>query len=260
MRYFDVTLGPGHNALGFGASRGFGWTGLDPFPGHGLRDVLLNTGINTGLLGTELSGWASGSVVALLLVVVLRKVARGDTLMLAAAAAVVAGHAFYWFAGGPDFGPRYWFLVLVPCVALVARGLLALDAGDPPRATLAGLALTLSALAVFVPWRAADKYHDYRLMRPDVRDLARTHAWDGALVLVQGNRHPDYASAAAYLPVPLDAGGAVYAWDKDAAARRAALDAFPGRPVWIVAGPTRTGGAFRVVAGPLAGAARDSIR
>ena len=43
MAYFDRIFGPGSNALGFGANRGFNWSsGLDPYPGHGVRDVLVN--------------------------------------------------------------------------------------------------------------------------------------------------------------------------------------------------------------------------
>ena len=34
---------------------------------------------------------------------------------------------FYWYSGGPDFGARYWYLILVPLVVLSVRGLQALQ-------------------------------------------------------------------------------------------------------------------------------------
>ena len=43
--------------------------------------------------------------------------------MLAVIAVIVGLHCFYWFSGGPDFGARYWYLVLIPCIVLAVRGL-----------------------------------------------------------------------------------------------------------------------------------------
>jgi 4-amino-4-deoxy-L-arabinose transferase-like glycosyltransferase len=67
--YLDKHYGPGRNDLGFGPNRGLDFGGLDPFPGHGLRDVIVNTGVNVFSLNIELLGWATGSLlpVALLL-------------------------------------------------------------------------------------------------------------------------------------------------------------------------------------------------
>ena len=78
-----------------------------------------------------------------------------------------------------------------------------------------GLAcLCLMSLVTFVPWRAVDKYHQFRGMRSDVRDLANEHAFGESVVLVRGQRHPDYASAAVYNPVDLAAPETIYAWDR----------------------------------------------
>ena len=58
-----------------------------------------------------------------------------------------------------------------------------------------------------------------------------------------------------YNAVPLgDPERPVYAGDRGAAERAQLLAAYPGRAVWIVDGPSLTGGAFRVRAGPLTAA------
>jgi len=254
MAYTDELYGPGTNALGFGANRGLGWSGLDPFPGHGLRDVLVNTNLNTFALNLELFGWGAGSLLLVAVALLHGRFGRGDRQLLAAIAGVVGLHSLYWFSGGPDFGARYWFLVIVPAVGLSARAFTALaGAGEEPagRGFLAVVALVLGGMLVFVPWRAADKYYHYRGMRPDIPVLAARHHFGRDLVLIRGRRHPDYASAAVYNPLDLEANAPVYAWDRSAELRAELVARFPDRPIWIVDGPSRTADGFVVVAGPL---------
>jgi len=196
----------------------------------------------------------SGTFIAILRGAALR---RQDWWFIVAIAAVVGAHSFYWFSGGPDFGARYWYLIIVPCCALLARSLGRLDdsvAGSTRPATAVrsvALLLMLSSLVVYVPWRANGKYWHYRGMRSDIRQLAAQRHFGRSLVLVRGARHPDYASAAIYNPIDLHADAPIYAWDASEGIRADLLDAYPDRPVWIVDGPTLTGGAYRVVAGPL---------
>ncbi|MFZ5623658.1 MAG: hypothetical protein ACOY71_04400 [Gemmatimonadota bacterium] len=258
MTYVDRTYHPGANDLGFGPNRGLGWSGLDPLPGHGLPDVLINANFNLFALNTELLGWACGSILPLALAVFARRRAvAGDRLMGVTILAVIGAHSFYWFSGGPDFGPRYWYLLIVPAIALAARGVeTARETLEhrPERIRLAAVLLIVLALTAFVPWRAGDKYQHYRGMRADLRRLAAAQRWDsGTLVLVRGKRHPDYASAAAYLPLDLAAGGPVYAWARSAETADSVLRAYPHRRVWLVDGPSLTDGAGYVVrSGPLA--------
>jgi 4-amino-4-deoxy-L-arabinose transferase-like glycosyltransferase len=251
MAYTDSIYGVGTNALGFGANRGLGWPGLDPFPGHGLIDVLVNGNLNVFQVNTELLGWAVGSSLPILLLLAAGPLRTADRWMIVGALAIIAIHSVYWFSGGPDFGARYWYLILVPCIALAARGVLALGAkfpsdGHAARVQAAAIALCLATLFVFVPWRAIDKYFHYRNMRPDVRTLAETHDFGKSIVFVRGNRHPDYASAAIYNPLDLSADEPIYVWDRGPDLARQVLAAFPGRAIHIVDGPTRTGGRFRV--------------
>ncbi len=253
MDYTDRVYGVGTNAMGFGPEKGLGWPGLDPFPGHGAIDVLVNGNLNLYQVNVELLGWSVGSILILALLLFGGRMRRGDWMMLWPVALVVGAHAFYWFSGGPDFGARYWYLILLPCLALAARGLqeVAGDEMGGPRSWTAAAVLVAGAVLVFVPWRAVDKYHHYRNMRPDVRVLAEERGFGDALVLVRGDRHPDYASAAIYNPLDLRGAGPIYAWDRSAEVRAAVLEAYPDRPVWVVDGPTVTGGGFEVVQGPV---------
>lgn len=257
--YTDRIYGAGTNAMGFGADRGLGWFGaLDPFPGHGPLDVLVNSNFNLYGLNVELLGWSTGSLLLLALFCFSRRLNHVDWWMLAVIASVIGIHGLYWFSGGPDFGPRYWYLILFPCLALAARGLPTLgemlnrlDKNAHVRVIFGSLVLSTLAVVVFWPWRAVDKYHHYRNMRPDIRRLAEERAFGESLVLVRGNRHPDYASAAIYNPLDLRASRPIYAWDRGPEVRSALLSAYADRPVWVVEGPSVTGSGFRIVAGPL---------
>jgi len=258
VAYTDKLYGQKSNAYGFGPERGLGWP-IDPFPGHGPLDALINADLNAFSINIELFGWSTGSLLLAALPLLLGKLRRPDRLMLAVIAAIFVLHFFYWFSGGPDFGARYWFLMLVPCVALAASGLRLLEATTgstaPSAFTPAVLALCLLALVNYFPWRAVDKYYQYLDMRPDIPRLAAHHSFGASLVLVRGDRHPDYASAAVYNPIDLQAPAPIYAWDRSPQVRAQILRAYPGRPVWLLDGPSITGGPFRVAAGPLTPAA-----
>jgi hypothetical protein len=255
MSYVDKYYAPGANDMGFGANRGMGWGGLDPWPGHGLRDVLLNTLLNGAALNLEMFAWATGSVLLLAGLLATGRLRRLDAAMLGIILLVLGLHAFYWFGGGPDFAARYWFLILIPCIALTARAPTALlGAGTPAesRGTAMLLALSASAMLTWMPWRSVEKYHGFRYMTPAMRDFVSTTPLDNALVLVRGRRHPDYHLAALENPLDLaDTSRTIFAWDRTSDIRKATIAAFPGRVVYVVDGPTITGGGFRVVAGPL---------
>ncbi|MEO6445466.1 MAG: hypothetical protein ABIZ91_03490, partial [Gemmatimonadaceae bacterium] len=225
-----------------------------PWPGHGLRDVVLNSMLNGAALNMELFAWACGSLVFVVALIVTRRLRALEWSMLAIIALVVGLHALYWFSGGPDFAARYWYLVIVPCIVLTVRAPAALfGAGTPgaTRATVVMLALSASSVLTWTPWRASDKYHGYRQMGGEMRDFTRQQSLGDALVLVRGRRHPDYHEASLENPLDLRAPVTIYAWDRSAEVRRAAVAAYPDRPVYIIDGPTITGGGFRIVAGPL---------
>jgi len=266
MLYTDERFGAGSNAFGFGPNRGMGWP-IDPFPGHGPIDALVNGNLNTFSVNIELFGWIIGSLLLVAFFLVRAKWQRSDWLMMSVIVTVFVAHFFYYFSGGPDFGARYWFLIIVPCIALSVRGLqvLAESIGDRGlgwfRPLVLVSALALCTLVNYFPWRAVDKYYHYLNMRPDVRDLASKHGFGKSLVLIQGDEQPDYASAAAYNPVDIRGAEApVYAWDRTPGTTAQLLHAYSNRPVWIVRGPTRTREGYRILAGPLAaGAAQAAL-
>ena len=263
MQFTDSVYGKNSNAYGFGPDRGMGWP-TDPFPGHGNRDAIVNADLNSTAIQVELFGWSIGSFAPLLLLLALGGLVRGDRLLLTITGAIFTAYYFNYFSGGPDFGGRYWYLMIVPFVALTARGLdrVAARMGGVPTESAAhrgrvigGIALLLlGGLTVFVPWRALDKYHHYRGMQPGLSDLAAERRFGRSLVLIRGRETPDFASAAVENPLDLRAAVPLYAWDRGAAVRDSLAVVYADRPVWVVDGPSRTGAGYAVVAGPITAA------
>ncbi len=257
MAYFDKYYGEGVNALGFGPDRGLDWRGLDPFPGHGFADVILNNYLNTFASNVELFGWVTGSLWLVFLVFITGAARRLDFQMLLVVLVVAGLHSLYWFNGGPDYGARYWFLILLPLIILTVHGACLIGERLPSRQhgmtqVITGiLALCMASAVTFVPWRAIDKYFHYKNMRPDIRRLARNNDFTNSLVLIKGGRFDDYMSAAVYNAPDIVSGTTIYAWDRDPVIRKRLLNAFGNRRVWLVDGPTVTGAGFRIVAGPL---------
>lgn len=261
--YVDQNQYPGANDLGFGANVGnFGWTGIDALPGHGPIDVLMNSSQNLYFMNFDLFGWAGGSLIFVFLMAVWRKF-RGDLLMWGLVLATWLALSAYWYSGGPDFGARYWYLMLVPMVVITLRGAMEFAArlqaagASPAAGSRVGafiLIATIISVCNLLPWRSLGKYHNYRGITPEVRTLAREHNFGRSLVLIRGKEWPDYYSAFPLNPPRFDrdAPGPIYAMDlgPDSAARLRAY--YSDRPVWILEGPSLTGSGFRIVAQPAA--------
>jgi len=260
MVWADKYMGLNSNAMGFGPDRGAGWP-LDPYPGHSPLEGVINSNLNITTINTELFGWSIGSLLLIALFCLSLKLRSGDWLMGSLIAGIFIAHFFYWFSGGPDFAARYWYLMIVPCVVFSVRGLQMLinrlmhESRQPhlpkTRVLVGILSLSVMALLNFMPWRAIDKYHYYLRMRPDIRQLAKEHNFGKSLILIRGERFPDFASAAIYNPINLQANAPVFAWDKNPAARAKVLLAYSDRPVWIVNGPSLTQAGFQIIEGPL---------
>jgi 4-amino-4-deoxy-L-arabinose transferase-like glycosyltransferase len=258
--YYDQYFGPGVFALGFGSNRGLGWQ-LDAFPGHSPLEALVNASLNFFSINIELFGWSTGSLVLVGLLVFSGRLQRSDYLMIAVIFASVGLYSLFWYSGGPDFGARYWYLTIIPFVALTVRSLEWLEQRFKGEATkdqsrsiklLSAVALlSLLTLINYIPWRAIDKYHHYLGMRPDIQKLAREYDFGKSLVLIRGDSHPDYASAWVFNPLDPYADSPIYAWDRDLQLRAQILEAYRDRQVWLVDGPTITRGGYKVVQGPL---------
>ncbi len=258
--YTDQRFGKNSNAYGFGPDRGMGWP-IDPNPGHSPLDATINADLNTFSINIELFGWGTGSLFLIALMLLAGKYRTSDLLMLAVMAAVFGVFFFYYFSGGPDFGARYWYLMIVPLAALSARGIQTLEqklsltetSQNPHSARVMAVIFSLCLMAIvnYFPWRAIDKYFHYLDMRPDIRYLAEEYHFGKSLVLIQGESQPDYASAAVYNPLDLESDAPIYVWDRSPEVRQAVLQAYPDRTVWIIAGPTITQAGFQVVEGPV---------
>jgi hypothetical protein len=264
MAYMDRIFGPGINALGFGPDRGLSWSGIDPFPGHGLPDVVVNNTLSLQAINIEMFGWAVGSLVPILLLLLWRKRGRlepADRWMLVFIGAVFVLQSLYWYAAAAGFGARYHFLVIAPLVVLTARAVVRfgqrLETAAPGRPTGQGVVLmaisvlSLSTLLNFVPWRAIDKYHHYRNMRPDVRGIIAGEAAGPTLLLISGRKHPDLNSALVYSAIDPKGEEPVVAWDRSPDVRQRVLQAYPERPVFLIDGPSVTGMGYQIRAGPL---------
>jgi 4-amino-4-deoxy-L-arabinose transferase-like glycosyltransferase len=257
--YYTKYFWSGVMAYGFGESRGFGW-GLDAFPGHSPLEALINAALNTFLLNTELFGWACGSLIFIIYIIFSGNLRRKDFWALAAIGIIIVGYGFFWYHGGPDFGARYWFLAIIPLITLTVRGVETLgeksNANDSEsnvntRVCFAVVTLCAMSLLTYFPWRATDKYFRYLEMQPGILRLARENNFGKSLVLIRGAEHPDYQSAWIYNPLDFAADAPVYAHDKSPEIRARLLQAFPERPVWIVDGPTRAGGVYKIAQGPV---------
>jgi hypothetical protein len=250
-QYNDERFGVNSNAYGFGPDRGMPWP-LDPHPGHGPRDATINAALNSFSVNVELLGWPTGSLLLAAFLVVSGRLRRSDWVLLTVVAVVFTVYFFYYFSGGPDFGARYWYLMLIPGLALTARGMECLSGRiGGGRVAMTVLALCVLTLVNYLPWRVIDKYYHYLNMRPDILTLARENHFEGGLVFIRGKRHPDYASTAVYNPLDLRTAATIYAWDRSAEVLAQTIAAYPGRPIWLVNGPTLTGRSYEVVAGPL---------
>lgn len=247
----DLTYGPGTDVLGFGRHVGIpAWTNLDPLPGHGALDVVLNLNKNLHLANTELFGWLFGSLSLLLVGMFVRGRTRQHPLLWILVAWVVVGHSFYWFSGGPDFGPRYWYQLLVPLVTLSVVA--AMSIRDRVAAVVPFVVAAVACAAItFVPWRSVTKYHHYRDMSGEVAHLAAEAGIVDGLVLVRPAGPRDYAAAFVLNPPTLRHGATIYARDADSTNTAAVVTAFPDRPVWLIGRGETAGTPFTVLAGPL---------
>ncbi len=257
--YYDQYFWRNVMSLGFGPDRGFNWP-IDPFPGHSPLDALVNGGLNLFSLNIELLGWGTGSLLLVAFALVSKSMRRTDYLFFAVILVNAGMYSLFWYSGGPDFGARYWYLMIIPLIVLTVRSIQFLGAkllSSFPnlehintRLMAAVLALSLLALVNYFPWRAIDKYHHFRGMRPGISELAEKYKFGRSLVLIRGNED-DYQSTWIYNPLDFKAAVPLYAWDKKPELRHDLLKAYGDRPIWIVDGPSITQRGFIVAKGPL---------
>jgi hypothetical protein len=257
--YADARDYPGADRLGFGPEVGnLGWMHLDPLPGHGAADVVINAQQNGYMVQTDLFGWRFGSAALLVAFVVVGRRRREDRLFLLMAASIVLGHSLYWFSGGPDIGARYWYQILIPLVVLTVRSGQQMEAtrtgsepGGTGRVGAFMAAASLASLMTFVPWRALGKYHDYRGMNADLARLAEERGFGHSLVFIREHDPSDYSRALILNTPGFPACSPVYARDLGPESRLRIQRLFPDRTRWILDGPAETGLPLTVIEGPV---------
>jgi hypothetical protein len=247
--YYEQYFGHNSNALGFGPERGLNWA-IDAFPGHSPFEALLNNLLNLFSVNVELFGWSIGSLIFAIILVFAGKIEKRDWLALILMIAIVGVYSLYWFNGGPDFGARYWYLILIPLLLLTIRGIQFAGTILPDTRLLFALgALCALTLINYMPWRATDKYYHYLNMSPDILTLARANNFGTSIVLIRGASHPDYASAWIYNALDWRGDAPVYAWARDEQMCRQVIQAYADRPLWLVEGPSIAKGGYRVAVG-----------
>lgn len=252
-QYFDLLWHKGANRLGFGADIGSpdSWGGVDIWRGHSPLEALIAGQFNLKSLNVELLGWATGSLLLLYVHLLWGKKTRMDWAMTALIAVTIGAYALYWFNGGFYIGPRYWFMALWPAIFLSARGLQTAAAllgsidAEEARERVGMVALVAGALALtaFLPWRASEKYQEFRGFHDGYRTLAASGSVDNALVFVKAGDVGEWGSAFT-LNSP-DLKGPIFLRDLGPAANAANAARYPGRVVRYVNGRRQSVGMER---------------
>jgi hypothetical protein len=260
QKWSDHIWYEGADRLGFGPDVGnLGWPHIDPFPGHGLLDIVVNAYQNIYNVNFELFGWGFGSLIFASLFFIWGRWRREDILFLLVVLFITAGHSVYWFSGGPDFGARYWYQIILPLIVLTIRGIQELkirlskhgmDQINLYRVDAIVIFACIIAVINFIPWRSLDKYYHYRGMRSDIAELAEKCGFNDSLVFVQELDKSDYPSAFIFNPVDLNSGQTIYVRDLGPEVRNQVIENFPNRSIWTVRGSEELGGNFSIVDNP----------
>ncbi len=260
----DARFSQGIDRLGFGPNVGRHdiWPHVDPLPGHGPVDIIINANMNSYMCNFELFGWSFGSLIFVVLLLLLGKLRNSDWLFLSIIIAIVVGQSFYWHSGGPDWGARYWYLILLSLVVLTVRGIQTLQQrlNDIDSSKLTGTRITafiiVATMVAFVnvmPWRCLTKYYRYRDMSGDIRRLSKNHNFGHSLVFVESKaaEKEDYAMAFLLNPPTLEGSGTIYALDAGFSHRKKLRQHFPDRPVYSVGRFPTENDPIRILKGPL---------
>lgn len=245
-QYFDHLWHKGANRLGFGADIGSpdSWGGVDIWRGHSALEALIEQQFNLKSLNVELFGWALGSLLLIYVHLIWGRLSRVDKAMLGVMGIIIAGYSLYWFNGGFYIGPRYWYMTLWPAIFLSARGMQTAAAKTSgaglaqgkPRVAAAAALMGALGLLTFLPWRASERYWEFRGFQNVYRDMTASGAADNALVFIKSDDAGEFGSAF-YLNAP-DLSGPVFVRDLGPAANAAVIARFPGRPVRTIDGRT----------------------
>jgi hypothetical protein len=235
--YLDQSWGPGRNVYGFGAKLGppEGWGALDTWPGHTLREGVLNAWTSASYLNLDLFGWVWGSALLILAALLWGLRGRYNRAMLGLAAVVVLALVGYWYGDNYYIGPRYWYPAFPAFIALTVAGVAALARASGGQGTRLATVVVLGALfgaLVFTPWRATTKFYERTQRHADVvaagRAVVAQHGTD--VVVLLPCFHAFEAAAIENDPL-LSSGRPVYAQARSPAEDQALAKALGRKPV-----------------------------
>lgn len=245
-QYFDHLWHKGANRLGFGADIGSpdSWGGVDIWRGHWPLEALIEQQFNLKSMNVELLGWALGSLLLVYVHLIWGLLSRMDKAMLCVMGITIAGYSLYWFNGGFYIGPRYWYMTLWPAIFLSARGMqtaaaLINGAGlmhGKARVAMATALMGALGLLAFLPWRANEKYWEFRGFHSGYRDMVASGEADNALFFVKSDDAGEFGSA--FMLNAPDLSGPIFVRDLGPAANAAVIARFPGRAVRTIEGRT----------------------
>jgi 4-amino-4-deoxy-L-arabinose transferase-like glycosyltransferase len=252
-------------AFGFGQDVGAGpetWgRSRDIYPGHGLAEALIHFQHNTHKINFDLFGWTMGSLSFLFAQLVWGRWTRSEIYMAILLAATITTFSLFWFSGGYYFGARYWFLGLLPIIALsvsgvsaVARKLTSINKDTLATQRLGAVLFYLCVFSVisFLTWRGVALSDDPRKSNfpTDFRELLSDNDLNGSLVFVKARKN-DLGSAFLLNSPDLSGPDAIFAQDLGAESNRKIAEAFPDRPIYFVASRQPNGKKAYIIKGPV---------
>ena len=259
---------PGANRLGFGKDIGppNQWNRIDLYPGHNVREALVNFQQNSYSMNFELFGWGIGSLSIFLAHILWGRWTRHDICMLAIIAVITSVYSLYWFSGSFYIGPRYWFMTFLPIISITASGIRTLickfrsiqDVTLPiQKFGFIFIILCVVSMSSFLTWRGISRYYEFRGFHTDYRDILAENNLDNSLIFVKSGSKSDFASAFMYNSPGLSGSGPIFARDLGSKSNRAIAGAFPDRSIYYINGRADNVSHAHIVLGPVS---RSTLR
>ena len=264
--YINEFWAPGSNAFGFGADRGAvpSWGVVDPWPGHGPLEALLNAHQNLHEVNNSLLGWGGASLTFTLIYFIWGRWTRFTAALAVICGAVLLLYSLYWYYGGYFIGARYWFMMLIPLLIFTALGIqTAANLGariwpsgeSGARIGLNVALLGLTSLLIYASWIATNRYPGANDYHADYRKLAGSAAFENALVFINLEKghfdDPEYGSAFWLNDFHPEATTPLFARDLGPDRVLSLAQAYPDRVIYFVDGRSTTVEKVTITRGPL---------
>lgn len=261
--YINDVWYPGANRIGFGADIGPPrlWGQLDLYKGHSFFESVAHLQHNSYMLNFDLFGWGIGSLCLVFTHMLWGTWRIFEKYMLTVAVVLVAGYSLYWFSGGFYIGPRYWFIIIFPLVVISAAGLNTLikmftsNHNGSLAAHRVGTIFTILSIItiiVFIPWRGATRYHEFRDYHSDFRDIANSNDLQNSIIFIKNASESDFGSAFILNDPTFSDSDPIFAYDKGLKLNFSLAEYFPEHSIYYAQGRTKDGMKAKLTGGPFA--------